>query len=137
MTRSVLDVNVLVAAVVQPDGVAANCLRAHADGRFDLVVSPQLLEELSTVLRREKFRPFLTVEQAERFVEALSRDAIVIADPLEPERLSRDPTDDYLVGVARAAGADVLVTGDQDLLDLDLSDPKIARPGEFLEVLPP
>jgi putative PIN family toxin of toxin-antitoxin system len=128
-------VNVIVAAVVRPDGTAANCMRAHAEGRFDLVVSPLLLDELRTVLRREKFRPFLAVNEADRLVEALSRDATVVADT-ETEPVSRDPRDDYLVALARAAGAHVLVTGDRDLLDIELPDLKIAPPAEFLALLP-
>lgn len=135
MTRAVLDPNVIIAAAITPQGIAARCLRANAEGRFDLVVSPLLLEELGTVLRRQKFRPFLTVEQVDRLVEALERDATVVADAA-PEPVSRDPRDDYLVALARAAGAHVLVTGDADLLDVELPDLKIAGPREFLELLP-
>lgn len=135
MTRAVLDANVIVAAAIAPHGVSAMCLRAHADGRFELVVSPLLLNELQAVLRRQKFRPFLTVEQADRLVEALEQNATVVADAA-PEPVSRDRRDDYLVALARAAGAHVLVTGDADLLDLDIPDLMIAAPREFLGLLP-
>jgi putative PIN family toxin of toxin-antitoxin system len=136
VTRAVLDPNVIVAAAITPSGLPATCLRAHAEGRFDLIVSPHLLDELRTVLRRPKLRQFLTVEQADRLVEALARDAKTVADPPEPEQVSRDPRDDYLVALTRAAGAHVLVTGDADLLDLTLGDVTIAPPREFLEILP-
>lgn len=136
MTRAVLDPNVLVAAAIRSEGVPARCLRAHADGRFELVVSQVLLEELRTVLRREKFRPFLTVEQGERLVEALARDAIVTDDPADAPPVSRDPGDDYLIALARAASAHALVTGDADLLEVDLPDLKIVTLREFLDLLP-
>ena len=136
MTRAVLDPNVLVVAAIRPEGVAARCLHAHAEGRFELVVSPLLLEELRAVLRREKFRPFLTADLGERLVEALSRNATAVADPAESEPVSRDSGDDYLVAVARAAAAHVLVSGDKDLLGLELPDLKIASPREFLDLLP-
>ncbi len=136
MTRAVLDPNVVISAVIQPQGSPARCLRAHGEGRFDLVVSPLLLGELRTVLRREKLRPFLTIDQAERLVDALARDATVADDPACPEPLSRDPGDDYLIALARATSAHVLVTGDQDLLGLDLPDLKIVSPREFLDLLP-
>ena len=136
MTRAVLDPNVLVAAAIQPEGLAAHCLHAHAEGRFELVVSPLLLEELRAVLRREKFRPFLTVDLGERLVGALFHNATVLADPAEPESVSRDPGDDYLVALARAAAVHVLVSGDKDLLGLGLPDLKIVSPREFLDLLP-
>jgi putative PIN family toxin of toxin-antitoxin system len=136
VTRAVLDPNVLIAAGIRPDGVSAGCLRAHAEGRFELVVSPLLLAELQTVLRREKFRRFLTIEQCDRLVDALARDATITDDPRDPMAVSRDPQDDYLVALARVAAAHVLVSGDDDLLELDLPDLKIVAPREFLELLP-
>jgi putative PIN family toxin of toxin-antitoxin system len=136
LTRAVLDPNVLVAAAIRPDGIPGACLRALAEGRYELVVSPLLLTKLRSVLRREKFRPFLTLEQAERLVEALARDAVVADDPAEPLPVSRDPGDDYLVALARATGAHVLVSGDADLLDLELPDLRIESPRAFLALLP-
>jgi predicted nucleic acid-binding protein len=87
------------------------------------------------VLRRETFRPFLTAVQGERLVEALARDATIVADT-DPKPVSRDPRDDYLVALARAAEAHVVVSGDADLLDLDLDDLRIAAPRDFLALLP-
>jgi putative PIN family toxin of toxin-antitoxin system len=111
-------------------------MRAHAEGRFELIVSPLLLAELGTVLAREKFRPFVTPEQSARLVDALARGGRVIDDPARPERVSRDPGDDYLIALARSASADVLVTGDNDLLVLEVPDLAIVSPRGFLRRLP-
>jgi putative PIN family toxin of toxin-antitoxin system len=111
-------------------------MQAHASGRFEIVVSPLLLAELGTVLAREKFRPFLTTEQAARLVEALARDARVVDDRREREPLSRDSDEDYLIALARWASADVLVSGDADLLALELPDLAILSPREFVDLLP-
>ena len=40
-------------------------------------------------------------------------------DRIEPQRVCRDPDDDYLVALAKATRADVLVTGDDDLLAIE------------------
>jgi putative PIN family toxin of toxin-antitoxin system len=136
VTRAVLDPNVIVAAAISPAGVPADCLRAHAEGRFELVVSPKLIAELRFVFRRRKLRPYLTVEQGERLVAALARDATVAGDPRDPEPLPRDPADDYLIAVARATAAHVLVTGDRDLLEIELPELTIATPRAFLDLLP-
>jgi predicted nucleic acid-binding protein len=69
-------------------------------------------------------------------VEALARDALGSLDPPEPAPISRDPKDDYLIALGRAASAHVLVTGDDDLLDLELPELKIVSPREFLDLLP-
>jgi uncharacterized protein len=41
----------------------------------------------------------------------------MLADPIQIEPLLRDPDDDYLVALAREAGAEAIVSGDKDLLD--------------------
>ena len=88
------------------------------------------------MLRRKTFRPFLTLEQAERLVDALGREARLTDDPAESPSLSRDPGDDYLITLARSVGAHVLVSGDQDLLELDLADLRVVSPRAFLDALP-
>jgi predicted nucleic acid-binding protein len=57
----------------------------------------------------------------------------------EIPRRSVDPDDDYLLALALASEADLIVSGDRDLLELegqDLADlPKVVRPAEFLSSL--
>ena len=137
MTRAVLDPNVLVAAVLSPQGAPADCLRAHADGRFELIVSERLLTELAEVLARDKFRRYLSHDQAERLVAALRRDGLLCADPSEPPPFSSsDPDDDYLLALTHAQQAHVLVSGDAHLLGLQSSEIRIVTPREFLALLP-
>jgi uncharacterized protein len=137
VTRAVFDPNVLVAAALSPQGAPADCLRAHADGRFDLIVSERLLAELAAVLSRDKFRRYLSLDRAEQLVTALRRDALLHADPaVAPARSSRDPHDDYLLALALDQHAHVLVSGDTHLLELDSRELRIVGPREFLTLLP-
>lgn len=137
MTRAVLDPNVLIAAALAPDGAPAECLRAHADGRFELIVSETLLAELTDVLARQKFRRYLSLTQAERLVAALRRDAIMCAEPgTAPPIRSPDPNDDYLLSLAHNEHAQVLVTGDGHLLGLRSPPLRIITPRDFLALLP-
>jgi hypothetical protein len=137
VTRAVLDPNVIVAAALNPHGIPAQCMRAHADGRFELVVSDRLLDELSRVLRREKFRRYLSLDQAERLVDALRRDALVCRDPPAPAPVSSpDRDDDYLLALAFAESAHVLVSGDAHLLGLRPPGLRIVAPRDFLTLLP-
>jgi predicted nucleic acid-binding protein len=117
-------------------------LRRWIAGEFDLVVSPRLLYELQTVLAREKFRRYLTYDEATEYVSWLHHEAEAVRDP--PEKLVRgavkaDPDDEYLVGLAGALGRgdSYLVSVDRHLLDLPEgavkdAEGRILTPGEFL-----
>jgi len=48
-----------------------------------------------------------------------------------------DPKDDYLVALYRSCQADLLVSGDYDLLDLAADDVTVHTPGELMEGLQP
>lgn len=135
MLRVVFDPNVLISARLSPRGTAAKLLGALTDGRFQLVVSPTLLDELVGVLERPKFRRWLTVEEAHAFVDALRTGASLLDDPPATPGVTPDPKDDYLVALARAARADRLISGDPDLTGLADADPPVLAPRAFLDEL--
>jgi putative PIN family toxin of toxin-antitoxin system len=97
-------------------------------GRLNLIVCPHLLAELIGVLRREKFRSYLTIEEADRYVAGLTSRAETRPDPAAVTPIARDPKDDYLIALARESAADAIVTGDNDLLVLDLLEPPVVNP---------
>jgi len=133
--RVVLDANVLVSAVISAAGPPRQVLTAWVEGRFELVASPALLEELRDVLDRPRLRRWVSTATASDFIDALAEDAELIDDPPAQPGLSPDPDDDYLVALARAAGAGCLVSGDRHLLDLADPNPPVVTPRRFLEVL--
>jgi putative PIN family toxin of toxin-antitoxin system len=117
--RAVLDTNVLVSALISPGGPSAALVLELRAGAFELVASPTLLAELREVLACEKFRRYVTDAEAVAYVDLIRHEATILDDPAPSARpLSADPDDEYLVDLARAAAADVLVSGDAHLLDL-------------------
>jgi putative PIN family toxin of toxin-antitoxin system len=52
------------------------------------------------------------------FIGLLREYATLVPDPRSSPKRSRDPDDDYLLAVCKAGRADVLLTGDGDLLVL-------------------
>jgi putative PIN family toxin of toxin-antitoxin system len=133
--RAVLDTNVLVAALIGPVGPSAALLLELRAGGFELIASPMLLAELREVLGREKFRPYVSEAEAIAYTDLIGREATVLDDPAPGGRpLSVDPDDEYLVDLARAAAADVLVSGDAHLLDLRDRLP-VMTPAQFLATL--
>jgi putative PIN family toxin of toxin-antitoxin system len=133
--RAVLDPNVLVSAAISPAGPSAQIVLAWADGRFELVVSAHLLDELGEVLAREKFRRWIGADAAAEYVAVLGEAAIMVGDPASRPSASPDPDDDYLLAVARAAQADYLVSGDPHLADLANPEPPVLTPRQFVDRL--
>ena len=135
MPRAVLDTNVLISALISPSDPSAALLLELRAGAFELVASPALLAELREVLGREKFRRYVTQAEAVAYVDLIRHEATILDDPVPSARpLSADPDDEYLVDLARAAAADVLVSGDAHLLDLRDHLP-VVTPAEFLATL--
>ncbi|MGC9156108.1 MAG: putative toxin-antitoxin system toxin component, PIN family [Ferrimicrobium sp.] len=134
--RIVLDTNVFVVAVTSREGVSARLLLGAMAGRFQLVASPLPLAELAGVLRRPKFRRYLSIEGAHLFVSTI-RELVVIVDdpPEEDDPNTGDPNDDFLVLLVEAAGADVLVSGDPDLTAVQRPGLVVMTPRTFLETM--
>jgi predicted nucleic acid-binding protein len=57
-----------------------------------------------------------------------------VEDP-EVRAVTRDPKDDYLISLAEATRADHVVTGDRDLLDLQIESVTITSLRNFAELL--
>jgi putative PIN family toxin of toxin-antitoxin system len=132
--RAILDPNVIISALLAPDGSPAKVLRAGLDGAYDLVASPLLLAELERALAYSKIRRRIPASDATAAVRLVERQARVVDDPTEPPLVrSPDPGDDYLIALAVAARA-VIVSGDRHLLGLDQTSP-IHSPAAFLALL--
>jgi uncharacterized protein len=133
LTRAVVDANVLVSAFISPRGGSPDrVVRAWREGAFELVVSAQLIAELSDVLARPKFAVQAAEGRAEAYVAALAGDAVTVEDPSDPPAVSPDPGDDNLIALARAGHADVIVSGDTHLLDLVDLEPRVLTPRQFV-----
>jgi putative PIN family toxin of toxin-antitoxin system len=130
--RVFLDTNVLVSAVATR-GICADVLRiALAD--HEVVISEQVLTELRRALT-EKLR--VTEGLVEEIDELLRREAdVVVDDAPKLEVTIRDEDDVGIVEQAVAGAADVLVTGDQDLIEMGEDRPiRVLTPRGFWDLL--
>ena len=136
MMRVVIDTNVVLSGLIKPDSVPGHVLRACRDGSFRFVLSEFLLEEIAVTLARPKIQALVPwpAAQINRFV--LEQRAF--CDVVEPADLDfkypRDPDDIPVLATLIASGADMLVTGDRDLLALREQYP-IETPAEFVRRL--
>jgi putative PIN family toxin of toxin-antitoxin system len=133
--RVVFDPSVLIAGVVAPGGACAALVDLWLEGRFELVVSPHLLEELSQVLAGRRFRRYITLPGAERFCALIEARATSLPDVPAPPSVCADPDDDYLPALAASARAACLVSVDRHLRDAPGLRPAVVAPGRLLEGL--
>lgn len=111
--RVFLDTNVLASAFATR-GLCADVLR-HVMAEHELLVGEVVLDELRRVLRNKLRLPATLIGD----IEELLRDHEVVHKPTRGgSHKLRDPDDRWIVASALAGHADVLVTGDRDLLDV-------------------
>jgi uncharacterized protein len=104
---------------------------AMESGRLELITSPELIAEFLDVARRPRIRPLLAPVDPDQIAELLRLTTLVAAGP--PVSVCRDPSDDYLLALAKASHADVLVSRDEDLLVLGkYEQTEIIHVAEFL-----
>lgn len=117
--RAVIDNNVLLSAL--PWGGTPHALLEHVrNGTVTLISSPALLAELARVLDRPKFDVILLRTNTSR--EQTLTEVRLLAEVIDPQPLAqpvcRDKDDDAVLALAIAAQADIVVSGDDDLLCL-------------------
>ncbi len=100
MIRAVLDTNVYVAAVLSRTGSPSRLMSALAEGLYDAVVCPLLLDELESVLARPKIASRVSAGTSRDYLDWLSRVAVIEVDPTHVPRVCADPEDDYVLALA-------------------------------------
>lgn len=119
--RIVLDTNVVMSALLWR-GTPHQLLQAIGQlPRVRLFTSAALLEELADVLTRPSpAKRLALIGKTAREVLADYVDAVELVEPLTvPRVVSSDPDDDQVIAAAMAAQADLIVSGDSDLLSLE------------------
>ena len=117
--RAVIDTNILVRAVIKPSGTVGPVLLRLRHGDYTLLYAQSLLEELIDVLNRPRIRNKyrLTDQDIQTVVSLILLRGEAVA-PQERITACRDPKDDKFLEVAVSGRADVIVSGDEDLLVL-------------------
>src|ERR1700746_1727769 len=114
--RCVIDTNVFISAIVFPSSIPRQCVDRALDQDL-LLFSGATMSELREVLSRSKFDRYVRSGERRLFLAQLASVAAVVPI-IQLNRECRDPKDDKFLEVALNGRADVIITGDEDLLEL-------------------
>jgi putative PIN family toxin of toxin-antitoxin system len=130
--RVAFDTNVLVSALLFHNSSSAVALQyAFAHGR--VLISDLLLRELTTVLLREKFNRYVDLDLRMGFVQRLQARGELITTTSDLHEC-RDSKDNFVLNLAVDGKAELIITGDADLLGLDpFRGSRILSPSEYLQ----
>ena len=116
--KAVLDSSVLFSALLKKSRATAEVLALASNGCFDLWLSESILDETAASLLRKADRFDYTRQDVMDFIGLLRELSTIVADPPAIPPVCRDPKDDHILAAALAAQADIVVSGDDDLLSL-------------------
>ena len=139
--RVLIDTNVLISYLLQPDtlGAVQAVLRAFLEERFTLLVPGALLQELLVTGRgKRRLVKRIPPEDLTTFIAVLEEFGEAVGEITEPiPMVTRDPKNDYLLAYALVGEADYIVTGDKDLLELQgqITGLEILTPAQFIDML--
>ncbi len=130
--RIVIDTNVLISAIINTDSVPAQAVdRAFSDHM--LLSSDETRYEIERVLDKPNLRRFCT-SQVLTWLKALidETESIVISQTVTA---CRDPMDDKFLELAFNGKADIIISGDKDLLSMKaFKETRIITPADFLNI---
>ncbi len=129
--KVILDTNVFISGIFF-GGPPGKILQDWRDGRFTLVLSPEILQEYQRVAEvlSKKYPP---VDLAELLDLIVVEADMIQAEPLK-EPVSADPDDDMFIACALASGSRLIVSGDKHLLDVDgYGGIEVLKPKAFVD----
>ena len=129
--RIVIDTNVLVSRLLLPRSLPADAgQKAMRAGR--LLVSEATMEEIVNVLSRPRLDRYVSLTNRRQFIRLLGR-KVTMVPIIQVVRECRDPKDDKFLELALNGRADLIITGDADLLVLNpWRGIEIVTPREYL-----
>ena len=115
--RATFDTNIFVRTVIRKDNLPNHLLSLWREGRFALVLSQSIIDEVESVLSRRSLRLKYqyTLTEVTDLINLLHQASIVEVNT--SFELCRDPKDDMLIDCAVSGRVQFLVSHDKDLVD--------------------
>lgn len=132
--RLVIDTNVVVSAVLKPEGLQRTVVLLAMAKPARWYVSEEIVAEYAAVLARPEFKIRRSLRQ--QLMQLIKNHAHVVT-PSRVQQVTSDPDDNIFIACADAARADYLVTGNQRHFPKFWKKTKVISSSEFLSVLAP
>ena len=113
-------------------GVPGEILSKWINGKFELIVSHEILEEYREVsdILKQKYPKI----EPEPILNLITLKSTLTFSVLLKEQVCEDPDDDKFIACALASNAKIIVSGDKHLLNVNgYRKLKILKPKEFLK----
>ena len=135
--RAVVDTNILVSGLINQAGIPGRILTAFRAGRFELITSAEINEEVLEVLNRPRIRERYHIGDRIFDIGVILYTQATLVEPKHRVNVSRDPKDNKFLEAAVQGRAAYLVTGDKkDLLSLQTyKGIRIVTPAQFIQVI--
>jgi len=132
--RWVIDTNVLISAALSSKGAPFKLVRFCLENGV-LVFSSATFEELRSRLYKPKFDPYISLEFRNQLLHDFNASAVWV-DVHKVGQYCRDRSDDVFIETALQAKADLLISGDQDLLTAKpVKNVRIVSPAQAIKLL--
>jgi hypothetical protein len=138
MVHVVVDTNTLVAAVINPKGYPAQLISAWQRDEFQIIVSPEIIQEYEYILSLPEIRADSGWSEAEidKQLSILAAQAIMVPGVLNFRVIDKDQSDDKFFVAAVEGEADYIVTKEQAWKKLKTYQGiRIVSPSKFYEIL--
>lgn len=138
MKRVVVDANVIVSAILSPDGSPAKIMKLLQEEKIQILVSYPVLHEFITALMYPHLqkRHGLSKKQVTEKIFHLAKIGKLVNPKKRLEIITDDPADNKYLELAVEGEADCIVSGDKHLKKLkSFRGIEIVEPGAFLKMV--
>lgn len=113
----VVDTNIFIAFLIGKKLVSLK--EKILQKEFIIIVSDELLHEIFEVVSRKKFQKYFAHWQIKELFSLLEKTArnVKVSSSV---KICKDEKDDFLLSLCKDGNADYLVTGDKDLLEINI-----------------
>ena len=116
LVRLIIDTNIWISFLISDKYQKLDKALSHP--KTTILFSIELLDEINRVATFPKLKKYFSLNAVEEMLLNLE-DYVELVKVKSKVEICRDPADNFLLALSKDGDADFLITGDQDLLDLE------------------
>ena len=117
LVRLIIDTNIWISFLISDKYQKLDKVLSHP--KTTILFSIELLDEINRVATFPKLKKYFSLNAVEEMLLSLE-DYVELVKVKSKVDICRDPADNFLLSLSKDGEADFLITGDQDLLDLEV-----------------